>query len=107
MPNLSNLTNLSFNFTYWQQHLVEFFIMGYVRALGFFFWPMVFTGIIAYVYIKNQSAVAAAVAILITFASFVTSGIFLQIPALVLLLQGVVCLAVAGLVTYFFTHRRQ
>lgn len=107
MPNLSNLTGLSFNFTYWQQHLADFFLLGYIRALGFFFWPLLLTGVIAYVYIKNQSAVAAAVAIIIIFSSFVGSGVFLQIPALVLLMQGIVCLAVAGLVTYFFTHRRQ
>jgi len=96
-----------FNFTYWQQHLVEFTIQGYVRSLGFFFWPMVFAGVIAYIYIKNQSAVSAAAGILIIFSCFVTSGVLLAIPGFVLLMQGIVIVAVSGLVTYFFVRRRQ
>jgi len=52
------------------QNLVEWSTHGYVMALGFFFWPLVFTGIIGYVYLKQQSLVAAAMAILILFAAF-------------------------------------
>lgn len=106
MP-MPQLTMPDFNFTYWQQHLIEFSIRGYVRSIGFFFWPMLFAGVIAYIYIKNQSAVSAAAGILIIFSCFVTSGVLLAIPSFVLLMQGVVILAISGLVTYFFVKRRQ
>lgn len=39
-------------------------------AMGFFFWPLIFTGLIGYVYLKNQSLVIAAGAILLIFAVF-------------------------------------
>jgi len=106
MPNYTDIPPISFNFTYWQQHLTEAILWGYIRATGFFFFPIVITGIVTYAYLKNQSATTAAVAILIIFSSFGGGAIFSNLPELVLLFQLIVCFALAGLVTYLYAKRR-
>jgi len=45
-------------------------MQGYIIALNGFFWPLFFTAIIGYVYLKNQSLVAAAMVTLMIFAAF-------------------------------------
>jgi len=102
-----NFTAPELNFTYWQQHLIDFMTLGYTNAVGFFFWPIVFTGFIAYIYVKNQSVVAASVGILIIFGAFTGSGIFLHVPVFVMFFQIVFALAIAGLVVVFFMRRRR
>jgi len=107
MVSVPTFSGVDFNFTYWQQHLIEFSIRGYVDVVGFFFWSILFTGVIAYIYVKNQSAVAAAVAILIIFAAFTGTGIFLEVPFFVMFFQAIVAVSLAGLVVVFLMRRRQ
>jgi len=101
-----NFTAPSLNFTYVQQHMIEFMIQGYVDVVGYFFWPIVFSAVIAYVYVKNTSAVSAAVAILIVFAGFGGTNVFLHVPLFTMLFQLIVALAISGLVVVYFTRRR-
>jgi len=79
---------------------------GYTDAVGFFFWPIMLSAIIGYIYLKNQSVVVAAVAILIFLGAFATSGIFIHVSAFVLILQLIVTLASAGLVVLFVSRWR-
>ena len=58
------------NYTYWQENLMELSMQGYVAVLGVFVWPLIFCAIIGYVYVKQQSATAAAIVALILFAAF-------------------------------------
>lgn len=103
---ITDIKPISFNFTNIHTELFEWILRGYERSMGAFFIPIVIAGIVTYVYLKNQSAVAAAVAILIIFSSFVSSAVLLQAPAFVLLMQGIVILAFSGLITYFYIKRR-
>jgi len=58
------------NFTYWSEHFFEMAFLGYQNAIGFLFWPLIFTAVLAYVYQKSQSLVAVAATILIITAGF-------------------------------------
>lgn len=79
---------------------------GYTETVGFFFWPIVLSAIIGYIYLKNQSVVAASVAILIFLGAFASTGIFIHVSAFVLILQLVVTLACTGLVVLFVSRWR-
>jgi len=97
------VTNFS-NFSYVRQHFIEWSLQGYTTAFGFFFWPLVFTTCIGYVYIKQRSATAAVAAILIIFA---TVGSYLtNVGAWVTLLYILVSLAFTGLLLVFIIRRR-
>ena len=102
-----NITNISFNWTNIQQNLIANMTLGFTNIVGFFFWPIVFTVVITYLYQKTHSAMVAASAILIIMGSLVTSNIFLQVPIIVSFFQIVVCLAVAGLVTVLLLRIRR
>lgn len=58
------------NWTWISQHLFEWSFQGYETALGFLFWPIFISGVIGYVYLKNQSLTVAAGSILILIAVF-------------------------------------
>ena len=106
-----NITDLNFtapsvNFTNFQQNLIEWSIQGYTSVFGGFFWAILLTGVIVYVFIKNSSAVTAVVAIIIIMAGFGTSSVMLQIQPWVMLMQLVTALGIAGLVVVYFTRSR-
>ena len=107
MPNLSDLTPITLNYTQWGDNIIEFIFFGYTRILGFVFWPIVFVAFIGYIYLKNQSAVTAAVGILFIMAAFTGTSIFAGVPYIVMFFQAIVCAAVAGMFTYFFVKRRK
>jgi len=97
------LTNFS-NFTYVRQHFIEWSMQGYTTALGFLFWPIVFSTCIGYVYIKQRSATAAVAAVLLI---FVTLGSYLtNVGPWVTLLYILVSLAFTGLLLIFIIRRR-
>lgn len=93
------------NWTYWSEHLTELSMQGYMNVLGVFVWPIIFTAIIGYVYLKNQSAVAAVAAILIIFAAF--GNALLGVDVWYSLMYILVALVVTGLVLIFLTKIRR
>lgn len=101
-----NITAPDLNFTEFKGDIISFSIQGYINILGFFFWPVLFTGIIAYIYLKNQSAVAAVVGVIIIFAGFAGEGIFMNVPVVVMFYQAITALVIAGLFVMIFTRRR-
>lgn len=95
------------DWTSWTQELVNQSIRGYTNALspmGYLFWPIFFSFIIGYIYIKNQSVVALAVGILIIFAAF--SEAFLGVDVVSILMHIIVSLIITGLVLVFISRRR-
>jgi len=93
------------NFTYWQQHLFEQIMYGYNAVLGLFVWPLIFTAVIGYVYLKQQSFVAAAVAAMIIIAVFGNYMVGMEIW--VSLMYILVALAITALFLMFLSKRRQ
>ena len=92
------------NFTYWSQHLMEQIMLGYHTALGLFVWPLIFCGVIGYIYLKQQSYVAAAAATLVILSVFVNymAGMETFISILFVLSS----LAITGLFLIFLSKRR-
>ena len=92
------------NFTYIQQNLVEWSMQGYIYALGFLAWPLIFSGVVGYVYLKQQSAVAAVVAVLIIFAAF--GNAFVGVDIFVSLMYIITALVMTALLLVFLSRRR-
>ena len=92
------------NWTYWSEHLFELSMQGYVNVLGFFVWPLIFSAVIGYIYLKNQSVVAAAIAILIIFAAF--GNYLVGVDAWYSIMYIIVALAITALVLVFLTKWR-
>ena len=93
------------NFTYIMQHFMEWSMQGYEMVLGVLVWPLIFTAIVGYVYMKNQSAVSAAVAILIIFAGFINA--LLGVDLWVNLMYLLTSLAITALFLVFLTKVRR
>lgn len=93
------------NFTYWMENFMDQAMLGYNIALGVFVWPLIFTAVIGYVYLKQQSFVAAAVAAMIIIAAFgnYMSGLLIWVNIMYIL----VALAITGLFLIFLSKRRQ
>ena len=94
------------NYTYITQHFIEWCMQGYTNVMGYFIWPIIFSAVIGYVYIKNASAISASVAIIIVFTCFAATGWIAGVPILVMLFQLIVALSITGLILYFVTRRR-
>lgn len=95
------------NWTYIMENFISWSTQGYVNVVGFFFWPIMFSAVIGYIYIKQQSVVAAAVAIIILFGAFAASGIFAGVEIIVQFFQVMVALAITGLVLLFVARRKK
>ena len=96
---MHNLSYIMDNFMVWS-------MQGYTIALGFFVWPIIFSAVIGYIYIKNISAVSAAAAIIVVFACFATTSWIADVPVIAQFFQVVVAFAITGLVIYFIVRRR-
>ena len=92
------------NWTNWSNNLIDYSLQGYTEVLGFLFWPIIFSAIIGYVYLKNQSITVAAVFILIIFAAF--GNHFVGVDEWYSLMYILVALAVTGLLLLFLTKTR-
>jgi hypothetical protein len=92
------------NWTYWMENLIQQGMLGYTQVLGFIVWPIIFTAIIGYVYLKNMSVTAAAVIILIIFAAF--GNLLVGVSTWYTLMYIVVSLIVAMLALVFLTKNR-
>lgn len=98
------------DWTYIQQNLIDWSFQGYYAAIGFFVWPLIFTGVIGYIYLKQESAVSAAVAAIILFAAFggyLLSESFVHVNTWIIVMQLLVTLAITGLVVVFLTKLRR
>jgi len=77
---------------------------GYNMVLGVFVWPLIFCAVIGYIYLKQQSFVAAAVATMIIIAVFGNYLVGMEIW--VSLMYILVALAITGLFLIFLSKRR-
>jgi hypothetical protein len=83
---------------------MEQIMLGYQTALGFFVWPLIFSAVIGYVYLKQQSFVAAAVAAMIIISAF--GNYLMHMETWVIIMYILVSLAITGLVLIFLSKRR-
>lgn len=93
------------NFTYIMEHFMDWSTQGYTHIFSFFFWPIFFSAIVGYVYMKQQSVVAAAVMILLIFAAF-GSNLLIGMSLFSNLMLIFAALALTGLVLVFVSKVR-
>ena len=90
---------LKHNFTYIMENFIEWATGQFIVAMGFFFWPLVFMGLIGYVYLKNQSLVIVIAAILCIMAVF--GNALVGVQPLINFLYVAVAAIVAGLLLWY------
>lgn len=92
------------NFTYIQQHLIEWSMSAYTNILGGLAWALIFTAILGYVYLKNQSMIMVAATILMIMAIF--SNALIGLEMWMNLLYVFVAIIVSAVFLIFFVRRR-
>jgi len=99
--------NIMHNFTYVIENLWSWSTQGYTTSMGFLFYPVIFSGIIGYLYIKTESALVATVSILLLIGGYTVTGIFTQVQPWILFLQIVATLTTIGLIILFLSRWRK
>ena len=94
------------NFTYIMENFWSWSTQGYVTTVGYFFYPIIISAIIGYIYLKSQSAVVASVAILLFVSAFGMTGIFADVSSFVILLEIIAILSCSALVVLFVSRWR-
>ena len=99
-----NYTEILGNFTKWS-------LQGYTDSsyavVGIFFWPMIFMAVFGYVYIKQQSAVAAVVAAIIMFSAFGATNVFAGVEIFTQMMHLFTALILTALFLVILSKRRQ
>lgn len=85
--------------------IINYSMQAYIGILGVFTYPLIFCGIIGYVYTKQQSVIAAAVATLVLFAAF--DAVILGVGIFVTVVHILVTIAIGALFLMFFTRWRK
>lgn len=85
--------------------ILNYSMQAYIGILGVFTYPLIFCGIIGYVYMKQQSVIAAAVATLVLFAAFDVA--VLGTETFVMVVHIFVTIAIGALFLTFFTRWRK
>ena len=104
MVSLRGCTELH-NWTYWTNNFFDQIMLGYETVFGLLLWPLLFMSVIGYVYLKQQSLVAAAVATMIIISVF--GNLLVGVDELIIVLYLFVSLALTGLLLVFIGKRRQ
>lgn len=97
-----NYTNITRDFWDWS-------LQGYNIGVGieFYFYPLIFSAILGYLYIKTESAVVLGVASILLVGGYAASGVFDRVGPFVTLLQVITTLALVGLIVLFVTRWRK
>jgi hypothetical protein len=95
------------NFTYVIEHLWDWSTTPYEIAVGFLFYPILFSGILGYLYLKTESALVLTVGILLLIGGYATTGIYADVQPWVLFLQIVATLSTIGLIILFVSRWRR
>ena len=85
--------------------IINYSMQAYIGIFGVFTYPLIFCGIIGYVYMKQQSVIAASVVTLILFAAF-DIGV-LGADLFVMVMHILVTIAVGALFLMFFSRWRK
>ena len=95
------------NWSDWSSDLIGKSMQPYETVLGIFTWVLIFSAIIGYVYLKQQSYVAAAVAGIVILTAFAATGYLVGAESWILMITIIISLAVTGLFILFISKRRK
>lgn len=93
------------NWTYLMNNFVEVTFQGYVMALGVVFWPLFFTAIIGYVYVKQKNIISPAIASLLIFSIF--GEALLGVDIFITIVHVLVTFAITAMLLLFLARRRR
>jgi len=94
------------NLSYIAENFVSWSLQGYIGVLGGgVFWSMIFIGVSAYIYIKNQSIIAWVIVMLIMFAAF--GNALVGVDGLMTLFHILIALGLTALVLLFVSKYRR
>jgi len=88
------------------QGWVDWTLEAYKTLFGIWMWPLIFTGIVGYVYAVNKSATSAAVAICIIFGIFGITGIFADVGEFSQFSYVIALFSIAGGFVALFMNKR-
>jgi L-cystine uptake protein TcyP (sodium:dicarboxylate symporter family) len=94
-----NWSNISGNWA-------EFISTGYTNVLGVWFYPIIFFGLVGYVYTVNRSAYSAAALLCIIFVVFSATGVFANVDTFSQVASGLATIAFAGGFVLLFAIKR-
>ena len=97
-----NWTNISSDW-------IGYILTGYDNIFGNWTYPLMFLGVVGYIYCLNRSAMSAAAAICIIFGVYGVTGIFRygEIAEFSLLSWVIVIMSFSGLFTTLFIRKRR
>lgn len=99
---------MAFNWTEISSNWMQWVFTGYYKIIGdVWFYPLVFFGIIGYVYALSNSATAAAVIISLVFSIFGITGIFSASPEYVQISWIIVIISFSAAFTALFAGRKR
>jgi len=88
------------------QGFIDWALSAYETLFGVWMWPLIFVGIVGYVYAVNKSATAAAVAICLIFGIFGITGIFADVGEFSQFSYVIALFSIAGGFVAVFLNRR-
>ena len=96
------------NWTIISSNWADFIMTGYDAIFQHWTYPLIFLGIIGYVYCVNRSAISAAAAICIIFGVYGTTAIFSypDVAGFSLLGWLITIVSFSGLITLMFVRKR-
>lgn len=96
---ITNFTDIMGNFSRWS-------MQGYTNIFGPAVYLIIYFAIVGYVYTKQQSAVAGAVAIIVLSSAYIGSSVFLGHDTITVFLVVITALTFTGLIVMFMVRRR-
>lgn len=103
----SSITIPTFNWTTFRADIATNSLLAFTTVFGFFFWPIFFSGVYIYIYMKTQSMISLVAAILLTLGGVVSSNILAGVPEFVMFLQVGVSLILGGMVVVLYMKYRR
>lgn len=106
MSFVDAFTLMSINFTNFSLDFLRWSFTPYTDMLGNYFWLLVFAAVIGFTYGVTENVGSVTAAILITFACFGASNIFINEPEYSLFFSAIAITGIAGTVLMLFIKRR-
>ena len=98
---------MEINYSNISQNWMDFFLGSYKTVMGVWVWPLIFLGIVGYVYAVQKSATAAAVALCIIFGIFGATDVLSNAGEFTQFAYLMSVLSIAGAFTALFIKHRK
>ena len=98
---------MEINYSNISENWMDFFLGSYKTVMGVWVWPLIFLGIVGYVYAVQKSATAAAVALCLIFGIFGATDVLSNAGEFTQFSQIMAVFSIAGAFTALFIKHRK